>query len=137
MGKRTGAPAMTKPIADKPLRCPLVAKITPLGCLLNKLKHETCSMCEGVDGHLDHVRAMKVRLEAMLPDAPSPSRSVPAPVYPGLFIPMDTAKVKELEKRGITAEHVEGMLNLWLSGDLCQRRPVIDPCAKSRIRPEG
>jgi len=119
------------------MKCPLVKSLTPLGCLLNKLKYDACMECQGIDGYLDFVRASRDKLSAMLPDAPSTSRSVPAVIHSGFFIPMDTAKVKELEKRGITAEHAEGMLNLWLSGDLCQRRPVIDPCAKSRIRPEG
>lgn len=119
------------------MKCPMSAKNTPLGCLLNRLKYDSCAECEGVDGHLDHVRAVMTKLGAMLPGAPSTSRSVPAVVQPGLFIPMDKAKVKELEKRGVTVDKVDGLLDLLLSGDLCQREPVMDPCAKSRVRPEG
>jgi len=127
---------MTKAIGDKPFKCPMVPKITQLGCLLNKLKHGSCDSCPGVKDYADEAKGL---LEKLLVIASGSILPMPAMVktLPGFVIPMREERIKALESRGVGPEQAGELLEMFLDGEIFTRKPVVGPIAKSRIRPEG
>jgi len=127
---------VTKPIADKPFRCPMVPKITQLGCLLNKLKHGSCDSCPGVKDYADEAKGLLERLLVIASGSVLPMPPV-VKALPGFVIPMDKERIKALESRGVGPEQAGELLEMFLSGEIFTRVEVIDPIAKSRVRPEA